>query len=321
MKKLLVTAALLLLVLLSGCALTQPEPTPVPVNEADPVDLDEAQLRERIAGADAADALLCYGQLQARDLLTQADYEALAALYEQGGDIAAQREALLKELLLYPSEETAQKLSAILVRRGPEDAKQAALAGQAVELLLNEDALGMKALAGSEAWNEAFQDGLRAVEIRSLYEGDEGRMQLTSSYQLCELSFLAPDGSYRYFRAEPAGTVLASAVYADGAYNGPARTQVYDGEDNALISYDTTLTNNICSGELLIHYQDKDYTGKLNEDGTTASSQEYKITSAGGVIYAWSGSNYLYKDGVEKDSFVLDNTLIGLPLYSPWEEG
>lgn len=319
MKKRFIAAALLLSVLLSGCALSQPEPTPVPVNEADPVDLNEEQLRERIAGADAEDALLCYGQLQARDLLTQADYEAMAALYEQSGDTQARRETLLKLLLLYPSEETAQALSEILVRRGPEDLRQAALAAQADLCLQGWDAAAMKELAGSKEWNEAFQDGLRAVEIRTVYEGPEGRMQIREGYQLSELSCLAQDGSFWYFRTEPAGTILVSAVYTDGAYNGPVSAELYDGEGELLISYSGTLAGNICTGEIGVSYEGTDYSGEINEDGTTAENQQNSVTKNGGVIYAWSGNSYLYKSGVEQESFILDCTLMGLPVYTSWD--
>ncbi len=320
MKKLsALLAALLLLQGLTGCALSQPESSPVPIGEADPAQLSEAELRQRIAEADGQDAELCYQELLSRDLFTREDYEALAGLYEQSGQTRQERDCLLKLLLLYPSEDTARRLSEILVSRGPEDSRQAALVGQAVASLRSGETLAVRDLVNSEDWNAAFQDGLRAVEIRSVYTDEEGRMQIRAGYQSTELSYLAADGAFWYFIADREGTSMAAAAYSGGAYNGPVYVEHYDAEDNLLISYTGTLSGNLCVEELLVNYDGTEYTGSLNEDSTTAEKQETSVTNAGGVIYARSGNSYLYQNDAELESFVLDCTLLGLPVYEPWD--
>lgn len=317
MKKLsALLSALLFVFALSACAGQAPaQPTVEPTVHQ----MDEAQLRQKLAelgengGPEEKKAI--YEELLARDAFTEADYEGLAESYGKSGEKQLRRDTLLKLLLLYPTEEHARQLSEIVADRS-EQPVCAALAEEALGCLRGGDAAAMKELVLSEEWNGAFQDGLRAVEIRSVFAGESGLLQVRAGYQETELSYLEPSGSCFYFRTESGGTELASAQYTEGAYNGEMTVNYYDAEGELLISYSGVLANNIFTGELLVTYEEKEFTGSLNEDGTTAEKQENQVE---GLIYARSGNSYLYMADAAED-MVFDCAAVGLPVYEPWED-
>lgn len=316
MKNRLTMFIMALLLTLASCAM--PGGTNVPATPAPPP--GEAELRERLAGLqnDSQAALECYAELEARDALTEADRQARAALYAQGGDTQRQRQELYALLILYPSDDYAQQLSDLLAER---DAQGPCgdLAAQAAALLAGGDGPGMRALVSSEAWNAAFQDGLRAVEIRSRCQTPDGLLQVRAGVGVQELTWFTQDGALYYYHSDSSGSVLASAVYADGGYNGAFTSDYWDAGDAGLISYSGTMAQNVCTGELRVTYKGVTYKGKLNDDGTTAEKQETTVSRKGGVVYARSGSSYLYKENTSKEEFRADCALIGLPLYEVWE--
>lgn len=315
-------AALALLLALPACGAPPEEETPQPTQTPTPAEMNADQLHELLDSLQKEDAspeelLECFDELDRRDSLTQSDREALAELYGETGQDQLRREELLRLLLLYPSEGYMEELAEIIALRSGTEADR--LGAETVAHMANGEAAALRDLVNSQAWNEVFQDGLRAVELRSIWTDGTGTLQSRDDYERHELTYLREDGDFWYFITDGEGTTLASALYAEGAYNGPVTVDYLDTAGEPLLRYTGTLANNLCTVELTVTYDGIEYTGALNEDGTAAAPQEADVTGKGGVIYARNGNRYLYKSGVTQEDFVLDCAFLGLPEYTPWE--
>ena len=114
----------------------------------------EAELRQAISEMGEEDSLVLkqeyYERLLSMDVFGEGDYVELAQIYGESGNWEGQRRMLSKVLRLFPSQEYAEQLSAVIIRRDSSDPEMAVLAGQITEALKQEDALTIKNLVLSE---------------------------------------------------------------------------------------------------------------------------------------------------------------------------
>lgn len=282
----------------------------------------EAQLRSGLAAENAPEEKLAYyEELLARDLCKEEDYLEMAQLYADAGDAAAQRRMLWWAFRLYPHEKYVQQLQDLVVRRRPEEEEAAALVAALRQALTEQDAAALRGILEGEDWKEHFQEAPEIFATRTSYESADLAAQIESDAYETEVFLLAADGTCLYGRLNDAGSLTASAVFAEGAYNGEAQVCWFDGEGTLYKKYRAMLHNNICVDSVSVEYDGVSYTGSLGEDGSTTEEQQEKVTQAGGVVYAYEdgGKRYLYQEGVSKDTFRMDCDLLGLPRFEVWE--
>lgn len=295
-----------------------PEPTPAPPQT-------QEELRQAIAQAgDGEEALGAkreyYEQLLAMDAFQEADYTALAQVYADIGEAALQREALSRALRLYPSREYARQVSAIVVQASGEDEETAALARQIMDALDGRDAAALRELTAREEWQRILQGGMLGIETRTRYCQGEDVLQIGADGSYAEITWLGADGRFRFYQGDENGAMLGEAVLKEDGYSGAVTVAYSDGEGNPVRAYNGTLQGGVCVEEISIEYQGATYTGKLNDDGTTAEEQYQKVTEAGGVVYAYTGDgkSYLYQEDAAQETFRLDAAWLGLPEYTEW---
>lgn len=270
---------------------------------------------------DGQEKLAIYEELLARDLCREEDYREMARLYAGTGDAGAQRRILWWALHLYPSEEYARQLQELVVGRTPEDEAAAALIADLQRTLEEQDAPSLRGLIEGEGWAEAFQEAPEIYATRTRYTDGSLTAQVTSDAFETEVCILTGEGVCLYGRINDAGSLMASAPYADGAYNGAAAACWFDAEDILYKRIQTTLRGDICVDSVSVEYEGASYTGALGEDGATLEPQQDKVTEAGGVVYAYQvgGSRYLYQENTAKETFRMDCTAVGLPHMDIWE--
>lgn len=283
----------------------------------------ETQLRNGLAATGNApeEKLAFYEELLARDLCNEEDYLEMAQLYADSGDVGTQRRMLWWAFRLYPDEKYVQLLQELAVRYTPE--KEAAAASIAVlqQILTRKDGAALQTITEEEGWRETFQEVPEIFATRTFYESENMTAQIVSDAYETEVYLLAADGTCLYGRVNDAGSLIASAVFTEGAYNGGAEVCWYDREGALYKRYQTVLHQDICVGSLSVEYEGVSYAGTLGEDGSTMEEQQEKVTQAGGVVYAYEvgGRRYLYQEGASKDTFRMDCETLGLPRLEIWE--
>ncbi len=320
---------LILSLLFTSCgqAETAPEQentTPVETPEPEPAPPEtEEELRQAIGQLGQGEEALkreYYEQLFYMDVFQEADYEALAQLYAHMGETALQRDILSKELRLYPSRETALQVSAIVVEENGENQEMAELARQIMEALDLHDTAALRELTARDDWRRILQDGMLGVETKTRYRQGEDLLQIAADGAWAEITWLGAEGRFCFYRGDEHGAVLGETVLTESAYSGAVTVIHSDGEGNVTRSYTGTLREGVCVEQISIEYQGVTYTGKLNDDGTTAEEQYAKVAEAGGVVYAYTGDgkSYLYQENADPGVFRLDAVSLGLPEYTEW---
>lgn len=284
-----------------------------------PQQMEPAELRGALADLSGAEQLVYYEELAARGLLEEQDYTAMAQLYADAGDETARRQMLWQALHLYPKEEYVEALHALVVETGPDNAAVAALVQSVTTALEAWDAAALRALIGSADW-AVLQEAPELYATRTRYTTPELTVQIETDSFETAVTLLYADGRYGYVRCNAAGAILASAAYADGAFDGAAEVVWFDETDTAYKRYTATLRQDLCVGDLQVEYEGVAYAGTLDETGAPTAAQESKITAAGGVIYAWQvgGNRYLYWPDTTRETFRLDSAALGLPTVELW---
>ncbi len=332
-------AVILIVNLLTGCAgsgnedgLSAKDPaealdTQLPGGQPIPAQMEtEEQLREGLAALQdkpetLAERIGFYEELLARDLCREEDYLELAELYAGAGDGEAQRRMLWWAFRLYPGEEYARKLQELILRRSSDEKPAEALVTALQQALAGQDEAAFRTVVQGEDWRETFQEAPEIYATSTLYTGGGLTAQVVSDSYETEVFLLSADGACLYGRLNDAGSLIGSAVYGDGAYNGDAEVCWFDGEGSLYKKYQASLRNDVCVDELSVEYEGVTYKGTLGEDGSTKEEQQEKVTLAGGVVYAYQegGSGYLYQEDATKDSFRMDCESLGLPRIEIWE--
>lgn len=283
----------------------------------------EAQLRNGLEAAGDApeEKLAYYEELLARDLCQEEDYLEMAQLYADSGDAAAQRRMLWWAFRLYPDEKYVQLLQDLVVRYTPEEEGAAALVTALQQTLMGKDAAALRRIIEGEDWKETFQEAPELFATRTCYESEDLAAQIESDAYGTEVSLLAADGAYLYGRMDQEGSLIGSAIYAEGAYNGGAEVSWFDAEGTLYKKYQAVLRNNICVDSVTVEYEGITYTGLLGEDGSTEEQQQEKVTQAGGAVYAYQegGNRFLYQEDASVDTFRMDCGMLGLPRLEIWE--
>lgn len=323
----------MILLLLAACGETPPVPEEIGTVEnsqeaesSEPAEPEtEEELRHAIgqAGDDKEGLDLkrkYYELLLAMDVFTEADYTALAQVYAGQGEWALQREMLSKVLRLYPSREYAEQLGAIVIQADNTDEKISALAGRIREAFELHSGGAMRELTALEEWRSVLLGEMPGIGSRIRYCEGEDVLQIAADGAYTEITWKSGDGRFYFYRGDETGTVLGEAYLTDGAYQGEASVIYSDPEGNAVRTYNTVLDNNICTERIVISHDGKEYTGKLNSDGTTAEEQYKKVEEAGGVVYAYSGDgkSYLYQENATLETFRMDAAYLGFPEYAEW---
>lgn len=327
-------ALALLACMAAGCADKGPavrqDDTTAPASQSQqqlsPAEMEtEQQLRDALAllpltPETAAQRMAFYAELQARDLLTEQDHQALADLYGQQGDRAAQRSTLWQAFLLYPNAVYAQQLQQLVVLRTQADADVAALMEPLRQALSVHDPAALRELVKSEGWVAALQEAPQLYATRTLYTDEEWTAQVCSDAIETSVWMLASDGRCLYGRVNDAGAVLASGQYTDGNFNGGAAVAWFDEANTLYKNYEVTLAGGVCVGEAVIEYDGARYTATFDEAGHTTEKQLDAVTDAGGVIYAYQadGRSYLYQPETTVEAFCLDAQALGLPVVEVW---
>lgn len=288
--------------------------------------LTEQQLREAIAGlgqtGDGSDQKREYYELLlSMDVFTESDYIELAQIYGSQGDSEGQRRMLSRVLRLYPSKEYVEQLSEIVVKKTDADEEAASLAESLMSALGQQNLPELKSLVQSEEWLKTMQENISGLGTRTCYQAGGDTLQIFSDCPNVELTWLRSDGEFYYYREREDGSVLGMAAYTNGAYNGEAAVVYYDAEGNVDRSYSGTMAGNVCVDNITVTAGGTEYTGKINDDGTTAEEQYKEVTDQGGVLYAYSadGNSYLYQNGITAEAFKMDFRFLGLPVYEVWE--
>lgn len=314
--------------LLTACGQPQQEqeapiPTATPAVEVEPVTQEE--LRQAIHELGEDEATLAkrqeyYERLLAMDVFGEEDYEELAAIYGDRGDWQGQRRVLFKLLRLYPSVEHAQQLSSVTVYRDDGQEDMASLAGQIRDLLERQDAVALKSLTATEEWRQLLQENLEMIETRTCYQAGDETMQITAGGAATEITWRDEQGHFLFYREGKNQAVLGSATLQDGVYEGDVKAVFCDAEGNANRTAWGTLHNGVCVGQMTVIYQDIEYTGVFQEDGTTEEEQLKEVTEQGGVVYAYGASkrDYLYQDSATVEDFRIAAAFFGLPEYEEW---
>lgn len=304
---------------IDGAASAQGEGTRPPM-------MTEQQLREAVAGLgqtgdDLDQKQEYYELLLSMDVFTESDYIELAQIYGSQGDSEGQRRMLSRALRLYPSKEYAERLSEIVVKRTDADMETAGLADNLMNALEQQNLPELKSLIQSEEWLKAMQENISGLGTRICYQAGGDTVQIFSDSPDVELTWQRSDGGFYYYRERGDGSVLGTADYGDGAYNGAVTVTYYDAEGNVNRVYSSTMSGNVCVGSITVTVDGKEYTGKLNDDGTTAEEQYKAVEELGGVLYAYSadGNSYLYQSGITAEAFKIDCSFLGLPVYEAWE--
>lgn len=283
----------------------------------------ETQLRNGLAATGNApeEKLAFYEELLARDLCNEEDYLEMAQLYADSGDAVAQRRMLWWAFRLYPDEKYVHLLQDLAVRYTGEEDAAAALVTALQQALTQKDGGALRSVTEGEDWREAFQEAPELFATRTCYESENLKAQIESDGYETEVYLLAADGTCLYGRINDAGSLIASAVFSEGAYNGDAEVCWYDGEGTLYKRYQAVLDKDICVNSLSVEYEGVTYAGTLGEDGSIMEEQQEKVTQAGGVVYAYEvgGRRYLYQEGASRDTFRMDCETLGLPRLEIWE--
>lgn len=287
--------------------------------------LTEEELRQAISGLQEDEASLArkqeyYERLLAMDVFREEDYEELARIYGSTGDWQGQRSMLFKLLRLYPSVEHAELLSAVTVYRDDTEEAMVSLAGQIKAAMETQDAAALRNLALSGEWRRLLQENMDAIETRTLYRAGEEVLQIAAGGPVAEITWRDSQGHFLFYQGDAAAAVLGSASLAGGEYAGDVKVVYSDAEGNVTKSFQGSLENGVCVGELKIVYQGGEYTGAFLEDGTTAEEQPAEIAEQGGVVYAYGpgGKTYLYEENEELTDFRIGPAFLGLPEYEEW---
>lgn len=283
----------------------------------------ETQLRNGLAATGNApeEKLAFYEELLARDLCNEEDYLEMAQLYADSGDAVAQRRMLWWAFRLYPDEKYVHLLQDLAVRYTSEEDAAAALVTALQQALTQKDGGALRSVTEGEDWREAFQEAPELFATRTCYESENLKAQIESDGYETEVYLLAADGTCLYGRINDAGSLIASAVFSEGAYNGDAEACWYDREGTLYKRYQAVLDKDICVNSLSVEYEGVTYAGTLGEDGSIMEEQQEKVTQAGGVVYAYEvgGRRYLYQEGASRDTFRMDCETLGLPRLEIWE--
>lgn len=323
---------LILILFLTSCGgqqNTQESPedsaqTSAPAETPGPPETKE-ELRQAIAQlGDGEEALQSkqeyYEELLAMDAFEEADYVALAQVYGELGQQNLKRDMLSKVLRLYPSREYADQVSAIVAQADSSDPEMAALAGQIMEALGQQDGASLGQLTGQENWCLLLQGNMLGVMTRTRYVEGENLLQIVADGGYTQIMWLSAGGRLCFYEADESGRLWGETVLQDGVYSGGVTVAYSDGEGNLTRSISGTLQAGVCVDQISIVYQNATYTGKLNADGTTAEEQYQKVTAAGGVVYAYTGDRkaYLYQENATPETFRIDASYLGIPAYEEW---
>lgn len=295
--------------------------------EMDPSRMEtENQLREGLAALHdkpdtQADQIAFYEELLARDLCREEDYLELAQLYADAGNTVSQRRMLWRAFRLYPGEAYVQQLEELVVQRTADEESAATLITALQQALTGRDAVAFRMVISGADWREIFQEAPEIYATRTCYTDEKLTAQIASDAYETEIFLFTADGECLYGRLDEEGSLIGSAVYTAGAYNGDAEVCWFDAESTMYKRYQAVLRNDVCVDSISVEYDGVSYTGALGEDGSTKEQQQEKVTQAGGVVYAYQegGSRYLYQEDATKESFRMDCASIGLPRAVIWE--
>lgn len=305
-------------------SLPAPAPSPSAAEPAKPV--TEEALRGAIADLGTAeDTILqrqdCYERLYAMDLFKEEDYLALAQIYGDQGNWEQQRSMLSKVLRLYPSREYAQMLSDIVIRLNGSDGEAAGLAGQITAALEQQDVLALSGLPQDTQWATFFEENLKGIETRVQYTDEDGVLQITTDSLATDITWHRASGELYIYRNDSDGSLLISAVWKDGAYDGPFSTTYFDPSGAELKSAQGILSDGVCVGLLTIRCQGNEYQGTFDDKGTTLEEQLKEVSQRGDVVYAYDSKKktYLYQQATTVPEFRIDVVFLGLPEYTEWQ--
>ena len=301
-----------------------PTPTPTPAPSTGPS--TEEELRDAIAKLGAAEDTTpqrqdYYEKLYAMDLFGEEDYLALAQIYANQGNWEQQRSMLSKVLRLYPSREYAQMLSDIVIRGDSSDQTLAALAGQIIPALEQQDAQALLGLIQNTQWRQVFPETLDGIETKVHYTDNGGVLQIFTDGLTAELTWHTASGGFFLCRNDSAGTLLLSAFLENNAYNGPFSASCLDPSGAELKFVQGTLSGGVCIDRLTIRYQGTEYQGTFDNAGKTEEEQLKEVLQKGGVLYAYDTKQktYLYQQDTTVEEFRIDTAFLGLPEYTEWQ--
>lgn len=255
-----------------------------------------------------------YEELLARDAFEEADYTALAAVYDKLGDPKNRYRMLSKVYRLYPSAEYAELLNGIVFELQAGDSELDALMAQVKDCLESEDAGGLQALLASEVWQANMCGELAGVNRITSYDDGSDEWMIAEKAQETDITCEKADQALLFFRGNASGGIIVSGVRADNVWEGDFTVSCFDGEGAVYKRYQGTFAGNICVGDIRITVDGTDYIGKFNDDGTVAVAQQSHIQNQGGVVYAYdaSGERFLYEENASVESFRLDAAGLGL---------
>ncbi len=274
-------------------------------------------------GTEESELLLAveyYDKLWLMDAFTEDDFDALIQVYETLGDAEKVRATMIRRHTYYPSEANVTAISNVIVYRDKDDEGVTDMMNTFISTLSADDKTGIKEMVLSEAWGEEMQDALVGVCRKTLYSGNGYVAQITSDIYSTEISVLREDTSFVYYKLDASGEILAETFWKDGNYADSYVISYYTAEGELLKECSGTFEKGFSVGDFTMKYNGGTYTGEFDEEGKTTVEQKDKISSNGGVVYAYNKSKqkYLYVEDTDIEEFVIDYVYLGLPAHVEW---
>lgn len=284
-----------------------------------------------------------YESLKELDVFTEADYLALAETYNKLGNKIKARATLVELHRLYPSAEYINKINEISFSFTDSDSafkNEAELIGAVSEKLdalaaadisefsvaANAEALGIIDIFTSDKWATNLSDGLVGVDLKANYTGAEYYCEINSGYDGISLRFVYNDKSVRSVSLSDDELVINYSVYLNSAFNGDFKSLHFT-KQGALKSAATgTFKDNLCKSKVTVKVFDADsssadfcklvgdYSGKVQNNGTTGVEKYDVIEEKGFVVYAVDEAkgSYLYAPAKSRDELILNNEFFGI---------
>lgn len=264
-------------------------------------------------------ALEYYGALWQMDAFLEEDFDGLSQAYNQLGNTEMMRETLIRKHTYYPSVDNIELISSTVLIKDTGSEEVSELINETVEYLNEKTYDNVKNQILSEKWQQLMQDDLVGVTRRTKYIGEGYEAQIESDINYTTI-FLIQNNTITYYKLSEAGMVCGTAVWENSNYNGDFDICYYSKEGSLIKKCRGTFVDAIAVGNIEIDYDGSTYLGTLDSEGKVTSEQIEEVTKQGGLVYAYSqsGDTYLYKEAADVDTFVIDNTYLGLPLYEQW---
>ena len=253
-------------------------------------------------------------------LFAEADYAALAKLYEQAGAQEAQRATIYRALRLYPSEDYIAMLSEMLRRVYEPDEEMQGVLAELEGYWADEDMGSLKSLINGEKWKLLFGGELEVITGRTLVLNGEVRYQVVSDALETRVTAFYPEGKVKDYITNAEGSKYLDATLKDGSYEGDFTYVFLDSADKVQSRYEGTLQGGHCVGELTILSGGTTYSGEFDEDGTTKEKQIEKVTKKNRLIYAYNAkkTKYLYETDVKASDWTLAVEQFAFPIIEEW---